>query len=133
MKGCAKKFRLKKYVLKSFVILTNPCLSLILFVNFSLWNETTFCIHCSPVDGESGWIYIRLGISGSALPATIHRLLKKENFICIIGITSEFPVRRVRSPSNGSRASREYLQLPQCPQIYDKMSVKAYLLWNLYR
>lgn len=45
-----------------------------LLVSFSLWNDTTFCIHCSPVDGESGWMYIRLGISGSAFPATIHRL-----------------------------------------------------------
>lgn len=55
-------------------VLTNPCLSLILLVSFSLWKDTTFCIHCSPVDGESGWMYIRFGISGSALPATIHRL-----------------------------------------------------------
>ena len=54
--------------------LTNPCLSEILFVSFSLWKETTFCIHCSPVAGESGWMYILLGISGSAFPATIHRL-----------------------------------------------------------
>ena len=45
-----------------------------LLVSFSLWNDTTFCIHCSPVDGESGWMYIRFGISGSAFPATIHRL-----------------------------------------------------------
>lgn len=55
-------------------VLTNPCLSLMLFVNFSLWKDTTFCIHCSPVEGESGWMYILFGISGSALPATIHRL-----------------------------------------------------------
>lgn len=45
-----------------------------LLVNFSLWKDTTFCIHCSPVEGESGWMYIRFGISGSAFPATIHRL-----------------------------------------------------------
>lgn len=53
-------------------ILTYPCLSEILFVSFSLWNETDFCIQCSPVAGESGWMYILFGISGSALPATIH-------------------------------------------------------------
>ena len=46
-----------------------------LFVSFSLWKLTTFCIHCSPVAGLSGWMYILLGISGSALPATIHLLL----------------------------------------------------------
>ena len=34
----------------------------------------TFCIQCSPVAGLSGWMYIRFGISGSALPATIHWL-----------------------------------------------------------
>ena len=45
-----------------------------LFVSFSLWKETTFCIHCSPVAGLSGGMYILLGISGSALPATIHWL-----------------------------------------------------------
>ncbi|MPC43823.1 hypothetical protein E2C01_037478 [Portunus trituberculatus] len=49
-----------------------------LLVSFSLWNETTFCIHCSPVAGLSGWIYILLGISGSALPATIHLLQGEE-------------------------------------------------------
>lgn len=94
-------------------VLTNPCLSLMLLVSLSLWNDTTFCIHCSPVDGLSGWMllnnnerknncigkignalagldatssgltiantyYIRFGISGSALPATIHRLQKLE-------------------------------------------------------
>ncbi len=42
--------------------------------NLSLWNDTTFCIHCSPVAGLSGWMYILFGISGSALPATIHLL-----------------------------------------------------------
>ncbi len=56
------------------VILTKPCLSEMLLVSFSLWKETTFCIHCSPVVGLAGWMYIRFGISGSALPATIHRL-----------------------------------------------------------
>ena len=55
--------------------LTNPCLSEMLLVNFNLWKDTDFCIHCSPVLGESGWMYIRLGISGSAFPATIQRLL----------------------------------------------------------
>lgn len=55
-------------------VLTKPCLSEMLLVSLSLWNETTFCIHCSPVLGESGWMYIRFGISGSALPATIHLL-----------------------------------------------------------
>ncbi|GBP84105.1 hypothetical protein EVAR_63243_1 [Eumeta japonica] len=50
-----------------------------LLVSFNLWKETTFCIHCSPVDGESGCMYMRLGISGSALPATIHRLRDKGN------------------------------------------------------
>ena len=52
--------------------IVKPCLSAMLLVNFSLWNETTFCIHCSPVEGESGWMYILLGISGSAFPAIIH-------------------------------------------------------------
>lgn len=56
-------------------VLTKPLLSEMLFDNFSLWKLTTFCIHCSPVAGESGWMYIRFGISGSAFPATIHRLL----------------------------------------------------------
>lgn len=36
---------------------------------------TTLDIHCSPVAGLSGWMYILFGISGSALPATIHREL----------------------------------------------------------
>ena len=45
-----------------------------LFVSLSLWKETTFCIHCSPVAGLSGWMYILLGISGSALPAINHWL-----------------------------------------------------------
>jgi len=46
-----------------------------LFVNLSLWKLTTFDIHCSPVAGLSGWIYILFGISGSAFPATIQREL----------------------------------------------------------
>lgn len=75
---CLKKIWINKKILGPYkiqrTVLTNPCLSLMLLVSLSLWNETTFCIHCSPVDGESGWIYIRFGISGSALPATIHRL-----------------------------------------------------------
>ena len=54
---------------------TSPCLSDMLFVSFSLWKFTTLDIHCSPVAGLSGWMYIRLGISGSAFPATIHREL----------------------------------------------------------
>ena len=57
-------------------ILTKPCLSDMLLLNLSLWKEITFCIHCSPVAGLSGWMYIRFGISGSALPATNHRLEK---------------------------------------------------------
>ena len=48
-----------------------------LLVSLSLWKETTFCIHCSPVVGLSGWMYMRFGISGSALPATIHRLQRE--------------------------------------------------------
>lgn len=59
---------------KERTILTKPCLSEMLLVSLSLWNETTFCIHCSPVDGLSGCMYILFGISGSAFPATIHRL-----------------------------------------------------------
>ena len=59
---------------EDFLRLTNPCLSEMLLVSLSLWKETTFCIHCSPVVGLSGWMYMRFGISGSALPATIHRL-----------------------------------------------------------
>ena len=59
---------------KNDFVLTNPCLSEMLLVSLSLWKETTFCIHCSPVVGLSGWMYMRFGISGSALPATIHRL-----------------------------------------------------------
>ena len=49
-----------------------------LLLNLSLWKEITFCIHCSPVAGLSGWIYIRFGISGSAFPATIHRLMSRD-------------------------------------------------------
>lgn len=55
--------------------LTNPCLSEMLLVSFSLWKVTTLDIHCSPVAGLSGWMYILFGISGSAFPATIHREL----------------------------------------------------------
>lgn len=55
--------------------LTNPCLSEMLFVSLSLWKFTTFDIHCSPVAGLSGWMYILFGISGSAFPATIQREL----------------------------------------------------------
>src|SRR6218665_1932521 len=57
------------------VSLTNPCLSEMLLVSLSLWKETILVIHWSPVSGESGWMYIRFGISGSAFPATIHREL----------------------------------------------------------
>lgn len=64
-------------------VLTKPCLSLMLLVSLSLWNETTFCIHCSPVEGESGWMYILLGISGSALPATIQRLRDQDTGVKI--------------------------------------------------
>lgn len=46
-----------------------------LLVSFSLRKLTTLDIHCSPVAGLSGWMYMRLGISGSALPATIQREL----------------------------------------------------------
>lgn len=42
-----------------------------LLVSFSLWKLTTLDIHCWPVAGLSGWMYMRLGISGSAFPATI--------------------------------------------------------------
>lgn len=55
--------------------LTKPCLSEMLLVSFSLWKATGLAIHCSPVAGLSGWMYMRLGISGSALPATIQREL----------------------------------------------------------
>ena len=44
-------------------------------MSLSLWKDITLFIHCSPEAGESGWMYIRLGISGSALPDTIHREL----------------------------------------------------------
>ena len=54
--------------------LTRPCLSEMLLVSLSLWKEMIFCIHCSPVAGLSGWMYILFGISGSALPAITHRL-----------------------------------------------------------
>lgn len=69
----AKAKNLGQYKIQR-TVLTNPCLSLMLLVSLSLWNDTTFCIHCSPVDGLSGCMYIRFGISGSAFPATIHRL-----------------------------------------------------------
>ena len=46
-----------------------------LLVSFSLWKLTTLDIHCSPGAGLSGWMYMRLGISGSAFPATIQREL----------------------------------------------------------
>ena len=64
----------RKYL---FLVLTSPFLSEMLLVSLSLWKETTLDIHCSPVAGLSGWMYIRFGISGSALPATIHRLKMK--------------------------------------------------------
>ena len=64
-------------------LLTKPGLSLILFVSFSLWKLTTFCIHCSPVAGLSGWMYILLGISGSAFPATIHLLWRRMRIFLI--------------------------------------------------
>ena len=69
---------------KCFKVLTKPCLSDMLLLNFSLWNEITFCIHCSPVAGLSGCMYIRFGISGSAFPATIHRLkqVKQTLWLC---------------------------------------------------
>jgi len=52
-----------------------------LLVSLSLWNETGLLIHCSPVAGESGWMYILLGISGSALPATSqHEFWNLEEF-----------------------------------------------------
>jgi hypothetical protein len=35
------------------------------------------------VAGESGWMYIRFGISGSAFPATIHRLKTDKVAACI--------------------------------------------------
>ena len=53
-----------------------------LLLNLSLWKEITFCIHCSPVAGLSGWMYIRFGISGSALPATNHRLKIDQKTVC---------------------------------------------------
>ena len=50
-----------------------------MLVSLSLWNEMQGrFIHCSPVAGLSGWIYIRFGISGSALPAITHRLREEE-------------------------------------------------------
>ena len=72
-------------------ILTCPCLSSeILFVSFNLWKETTFCIHCSPVAGLSGWMYILFGISGSAFPATTQDLKIKEKKIKIYNKISLF-------------------------------------------
>lgn len=65
----------KKERKKTLFVLTNPCLSEMLLVSLSLWKATGLAIHCSPVAGLSGWIYILLGISGSALPATIQREL----------------------------------------------------------
>lgn len=53
------------------VPLTKPCLSEMLLVSLSLWKATGLLIHCSPLDGLSGWMYIRFGISGSAFPATV--------------------------------------------------------------
>lgn len=44
-----------------------------LLVSLSLLKLTTRDIHCSPVAGLSGWMYMRLGVSGSAFPATIQR------------------------------------------------------------
>ena len=69
---------------KCFKVLTKPCLSDMLLLNFSLWNEITFCIHCSPVAGLSGCMYIRFGISGSAFPATIHRLKTGETNVMTV-------------------------------------------------
>ena len=47
-------------------------------MSLSLWKEMTFCTHCSPVAGLSGWMYMRFGISGSALPAITHRLRERK-------------------------------------------------------
>lgn len=55
-----------------------------LLVSLSLWKLTTFCIHCSPLLGESGWMYILFGISGSAFPATIHLLLRANRLLITI-------------------------------------------------
>ena len=79
----SEKFNVMKRKPQGYSGLTSPCLSEMLFVSFSLWNDTTFCIHCSPVVGLSGWMYILFGISGSALPAMIHRLEKKVKGISI--------------------------------------------------
>lgn len=67
--------RKRKFYRREAMKLTNPCLSEMLLVSFSLWKVSTLDIHCSPVAGLSGWMYILFGISGSAFPATIHREL----------------------------------------------------------
>ena len=59
-----------------------------LLVSFNLWKETIFCSHCSPEAGESGWTYSRLGISGSALPATVHLPLWNLYLLSSIGTMS---------------------------------------------
>ena len=53
----------------------DPKAKYILLLDIVAADDFRYKFHCSPVVGLSGWMYIRLGISGSALPATIHRLL----------------------------------------------------------
>ena len=43
-----------------------------LLVSLTFWKEMSCFIHCAPVAGESGWMKKRLGICGSAFPATCH-------------------------------------------------------------
>ena len=76
IQDCLKHELKVNRTLIGFLTLTCPPLSAILFVSFSLWNETLGRdIQCSPVAGESGWGIHFLWISGSALPATIQREL----------------------------------------------------------
>ena len=64
----------------------------------------TFCIHCSPVAGLSGWMYILFGISGSAFPATIHRL-QIENYENVDKLIAYIQAKILRVLSNEWRYS----------------------------
>lgn len=49
-----------------------PCWSKVLLVSFILRKDRGCFIQCLPGAGESGWVYVRHGGWGSAVPATSH-------------------------------------------------------------
>ena len=61
--------------------LTCPFWSRLLFVSLSLWNVTGCFIQCAPLAGESGWMYRRPGMCGSALPFSDENILDKQEML----------------------------------------------------